>query len=1135
MFSNPYMMIAAAVLATVSSARAESPQRLAAGWRHSVVVDERGGVWSWGENRLGQLGDGSFNASPLPVAVRGPGGEGRLADVVAVSAGTHHTLAILRDGTVWAWGNTAFGQLGNGAWGLQAHSNLPVPVLGPAGKGVLRGAVAVAAGWDHSVAILQDGTVWAWGSSCHGQLGDGVRDSNRWSTHPVQVLGLGGQGRLQRVGAVACGIHHTIALLDDGTVCAWGGNWEGQLGVGARRQSGRPETRHSPTAVQVLGIGGDGILRQVKAIAAGVFHNLAVLEDGTAVAWGYNGGGQLGEGTRANFWEGNANVRQVPAPVRVVGPDGQAALEKVAAVAAGYEISWARIDDGTLRSWGWNVFGELGAGLPLGVNRDRPQLIRRGDGGDGEGGDQPLLGDIVEFAGGVRHALARDAKGRIWAWGHNGFGQLALADLMDRTFPVQVPEFSESPAKPPQTRPAGKPRRRTLHDQLPGDARRFNVRDYGATGDGVHLDMPAIQAAVDAACAAGGGIVLLPPGVYRTGTVRLNSGVQLHLDEGATILGSTNRTHYPQQGLIYADGARNIAVTGPGVIDGQGQAFTSRAWRVQILYLNDCDGVNVCDVTTRNSGSWTQHYIRCRNLSIRGATVNSPRPGRNNDGIDLSGCEDVLIEDCTVISDDDAIVVKSQSSDRVNRNYRVLNNRVFTYRGAIKLGTETRAPYANLVVRNLEGWGPKAIEIYSVDGTELENVEIEGVRAHDAQAAILIRLGARLRPHYFQQGEPIAPGSLRGVRIKDVQVELSDKSYREILLEHGIDNAGVADCRRYPPRAGFISGLPEHRIEDVRIENVSIRHPGGGRETDVFRSVPERPDAYPSSSIFGQLPAYGLYCRHADGIQLRNVTIRTENADPRPMLVCDDVKNLLVDRMNATAASPRFPVIWLIGVDDAVIENCTAPQGAEVFVAATGTAPALDRIRLQANDTRHAATPLRRLAPGELIASGLPLFRETSPGLVVMEADQLWLVEPMAVQTDAERPSDRHIAVATPGSREQGGAYGRFEISTPGEYVLWARTFGPSAESDSFYVSIDGGPPSLSDLDQLGAWHWTAVRNRIEGKSAGRARTVVPLEAGRHTIQIRNRESGTRIAKVVIVRKDLPFDPERDLSSPSWQ
>ena len=195
---------------------------------------------------------------------------------------------------------------------------------------------------------------------------------------------------------------------------------------------------------------------------------------------------------------------------------------------------------------------------------------------------------------------------------------------MDRIFRCRCPS-SRSPAKPPQTRPAGKPRRRTLHDQLPGDARRFNVRDYGATGDGVHLDMPAIQAAVDAACAAGGGIVLLPPGVYRTGTVRLNSGVQLHLDEGATILGSTNRTHYPQQGLIYADGARNIAVTGPGVIDGQGQAFTSRAWRVQILYLNDCDGVNVCDVTTRNSGSWTQHYIRCRNLSIAARSTAPPR------------------------------------------------------------------------------------------------------------------------------------------------------------------------------------------------------------------------------------------------------------------------------------------------------------------------------------------------------------------------------------------------------------------------------------------------------------------------------------------------------------------------------
>ncbi len=416
------------------------------------------------------------------------------------------------------------------------------------------------------------------------------------------------------------------------------------------------------------------------------------------------------------------------------------------------------------------------------------------------------------------------------------------------------------------------------------------------------------------------------------------------------------------------------------------------------------------------------------------------------------------------------------------------------------------------MVRNLEGWGPKAIEIYSVDGTKLENVEIEGVRAHDAQAAILIRLGARLRPHYFQKGEPIAPGCLRGVRIKDVEVELSDKSYREILLEHGIDNAGVADCRRYPPRDSFISGLPEHRIEDVRIENVSIRHPGGGRETDVFRSVPERPDAYPASYIFGQLPAYGLYCRHADGIQLRNVTIQTEHPDPRPMLVCDDVKNLLVDRVNATAASPRFPVIWLIGVDDAVIENCTAPQGSDVFVAATGAPPALDRIRLQANDTRLAATPLRRLAPGELVASGLPPFRETSPGLVVIEADQLWLVEPMAVQTGAERPSTGISPWRLPAAanRERLWPFRDFDpgrVSPLGPHVRPLGRVGQFLRLDRRRATVAHRSRQARGmaLDRRPQPYRGQVRRPGQNRGS--------LEAGPHTIQIQNRESGTRSPK----------------------
>ena len=1009
-------LLVAGFFAPVMGASAADGARLAAGWRHSVAVDGDGHLWAWGENRLGQLGSGDFAARRSPTPVMGPRNTGSLDDVVAVSAGMHHTLAIRGDGTIWAWGNNAFGQLGDGTYGLDAHRAVPVQVLGPEGEGFFQDAAAVAAGWDHSVVVRKDGTVWTWGSACQGQLGDGVADANHRSLHPVQVVSPTGNGGLDRIRSVACGAHHTVALREDGTVWSWGGGWEGQLGVGVmsgRRQqqilgspllwkpsaqgrwtiqlaytytdpdhlyaadrveltdayekaavivtseppdqirertartsrqrgfveatstlrypaaarvgqdvrlvlesvrfgqqvdndfaedvrliltnedTGQVVEVHHPMAgavpVQVAGVGGQGHLAGVRAVAAGVFHSVALLEDGRAVAWGYNGGGQLGEGTRGGFWEGDARVLHVPAPGYVVGGDRKGTLEGIAGVAAGYEASWALMQDGTLRGWGWNVYGELGSGLRLGINRDHPQPVRTEP-----LDDAPQLDQIVELAGGVRHALARDADGRIWAWGHNGFAQLATGDLLDRTFPVQIPNLVKSAAEStaPRTAAATAMPEPALHFQLPPDVRRFQVREFGASGNGVDFDMPALQAAIDAAHEAGGGIVILPPGTYRTGSLELKSGVNLHLSRGAVILGSTNRGHYRFPGLIYANGAHDMAVTGPGVIDGQGQAFPSRGWRVQVFYFHDCDRVNVCDVTTQNSGSWTQHYIRCRNLNIRGATVNSPRPGRNNDGLDFSGCEDVLIENCTVISDDDAIVIKSQSSDRPNRNYRVLNNRVLTYRGAFKLGTETRAPFSNLVVRQLEGWGAKALEIYSVDGTEMENIDIQGVHVQDALAAILIRLGARLRPSYFRSGEERVPGFLRQVRIKDVLVELSDKSYREILLEHGVENAGVADGHRYEPRESFISGLPEHLIEQVLVEDVTIRIPGTVPHTQVGRAVPERPDAYPAVYMFGRLPAWGLYIRHANGATLRDLRLELQSPDARPPLAHENVHDL---------------------------------------------------------------------------------------------------------------------------------------------------------------------------------------------------------------------------------------------------
>ncbi|EIJ78032.1 regulator of chromosome condensation-like protein [Bacillus methanolicus PB1] len=247
---------------------------VAAGVFHSLALLSNSTVRAWGDNFAGQLGDGTFNSSTVPVSVIG------LTNAIAISAGLNHSLALLNDGTVRAWGGNFFGQLGNGT---DITSNAPVIILG------LSNVVAVSAGGEHSLALLYDGTVCAWGANYSGQLGDGT---NTDRSIPVQVKGIGGSGVLNNVIAISAGEFHSLALLNDGTVLAWGNNDYGQLGDGTNTESNVP--------VQVKGTGGYGVLNNVAAIAAGGFHSLALLNDGTVLAWGNNESGQLGDGSNSD-------------------------------------------------------------------------------------------------------------------------------------------------------------------------------------------------------------------------------------------------------------------------------------------------------------------------------------------------------------------------------------------------------------------------------------------------------------------------------------------------------------------------------------------------------------------------------------------------------------------------------------------------------------------------------------------------------------------------------------------------------------------------------------------------------------------------------------------------------------------
>jgi alpha-tubulin suppressor-like RCC1 family protein len=284
------------------------------------------------------------------VLFRSPEGAGYLSGITAVTARRRGAFALASDGTVWAWGSNWAGGVGDNT---TTDRYAPVRVLGPGGIGYLSNITAVAGGGNDyaTLALKDDGTVWAWGRNYYGQLGDNTTSN---SLIPVQVLGPDGIGYLSNITAIDTSGYHSIALKGDGTVWAWGANYYGQLGDNT--------TSNRLIPVQVLGPGGIGYLSNITAIAAGYNHNLALSSDGTLWAWGQNYYGQLGDNTTADS----------PVPVEVTGPDGAGYITNITAIAAGNTHSVAVRDDGTLWAWGWNYYGELGDG----TNTDRPAPVQ---------------------------------------------------------------------------------------------------------------------------------------------------------------------------------------------------------------------------------------------------------------------------------------------------------------------------------------------------------------------------------------------------------------------------------------------------------------------------------------------------------------------------------------------------------------------------------------------------------------------------------------------------------------------------------------------------------------------------------------------------------------------------------------
>ncbi|MFI8826981.1 RCC1-like domain-containing protein [Streptomyces sp. NPDC053431] len=361
------------------------------GANHSVSLRTDGTVWTWGLNTLGQLGDGTTTSSQRPVQVCAPGETAPcanpLTDVVAVSAGAHHNLALRSDGSVVAWGDNEYGQLGDGTL---TNRTTPVQVCARAGSApctaFLTDVTSLDAGSWHSLAVHLDGSVSSWGLNSSGQLGDGSDVFQRET--PVQVALTG------EAGSVAGGGSHSLALMRDSTVRGWGHNFFGQAGDGTTTT-----TYNHP--VQVCAPGQTApctdFLDEVNEIAAGGSHSAAWRFDQTAVAWGDNRFGQLGDGTFGH--------QQNPVPVRVCAP-GQTApctgfLTGVYKISAGGDHTLAVLGDLTAAGWGSNGVGELGDGTTV----DRNTPVRVCSGRRPNPCAQPLT-DVITVAAGISHSLA---------------------------------------------------------------------------------------------------------------------------------------------------------------------------------------------------------------------------------------------------------------------------------------------------------------------------------------------------------------------------------------------------------------------------------------------------------------------------------------------------------------------------------------------------------------------------------------------------------------------------------------------------------------------------------------------------------------------------------------------------------
>jgi polygalacturonase len=416
--------------------------------------------------------------------------------------------------------------------------------------------------------------------------------------------------------------------------------------------------------------------------------------------------------------------------------------------------------------------------------------------------------------------------------------------------------------------------------------------------------------------------------------------VTLSLEAGSTLLGGTSINDYnPDPGsptypgtnprhLIFAQDADDVTLTGPGCIDGQGPTFWEPSGRAPLppeeewadvashdmavkkggrpspmLEFVNCRRLKLDGIRIQNAPGWTLRTVNCDHVDIHGLTIKNPTNGPNTDGIDMNGCQNVLISNCLVDTWDDAICIKSEnaygSEPRLNKNIVVTNCTLTTCCNGFKLGTGSEGGFENITFSNSTVRNDavsfrerviSGIALEVVDGGWIDGVIVSGIQMERARTPIFIRLGNRKRTRDYPQH------GIRNVNIENVQAT-------EALL------------------ASSITGLPGMEVREVTLSHLRVDNVLPSRPEWVGREIPEKESAYPEARMFGMLPASGLYVRHVRDLRLDDVVFSATSGEARPTVIFDDVIGAHLTGLKSTPVRGGMPVVQQIGSHDVKISD----------------------------------------------------------------------------------------------------------------------------------------------------------------------------------------------------------------------